>query len=155
MFNQPGFDHKKDYYSMLGVEKNAQEAEIKKAYYKLAKIHHPDLNKGNDTRFKEINEAYEVLSDPTKRKDYDSSRTFGSFTQKFGRKAQQGSYKYQDYESVYQEMTEEERQQVVERMRVIFSKAILYFFGFIVFCVLFARRPHIAYQLINGQLVPI
>ncbi|MEK7213889.1 MAG: J domain-containing protein [Patescibacteria group bacterium] len=65
----------KDYYKILGVEKNASKDEIKKAFRKLAHEHHPDKNQGNDTKFKEINEAYTVLSDDTKRQQYD---TFGS-----------------------------------------------------------------------------
>lgn len=59
---------------MLGVEKSASEDEIKKAYRKLAKANHPDLHPGDkecEERFKEINEAYEVLSDPDKRAKYD------------------------------------------------------------------------------------
>ena len=63
-----------DYYALLGVPKTAGEAEIKSAYRKLALKHHPDRNQGNKTsegKFKEINEAYEVLSDPKKRKLYD------------------------------------------------------------------------------------
>ena len=64
----------KDYYKTLGVAKTASEAEIKKAYRKLARQYHPDLNPGDkaaETRFKEINEAHEVLGDPDKRKKYD------------------------------------------------------------------------------------
>src|SRR3954465_4461110 len=64
----------KDYYSTLGVAKTATEKEIKQAYRKLARKHHPDVNPGDksaETRFKEINEAYEVLGDPPKRKKYD------------------------------------------------------------------------------------
>ena len=64
----------KDYYSTLGVAKTATEKEIKQAYRKLARKHHPDVNPGDKTaesRFKEINEAYEVLGDPEKRKKYD------------------------------------------------------------------------------------
>ena len=59
-----------NHYEVLGVEKNASENEIKKAYRKLAMEHHPDKG-GNENKFKMINEAYSVLSDPNKRKTYD------------------------------------------------------------------------------------
>jgi DnaJ-class molecular chaperone len=64
----------KDYYSTLGVAKTATDKEIKQAYRKLARKHHPDVNPGDksaESKFKEINEAYEVLGDPDKRKKYD------------------------------------------------------------------------------------
>jgi DnaJ-class molecular chaperone len=64
----------KDYYSTLGVAKTATDKEIKQAYRKLARKHHPDVNPGDksaEARFKDINEAYEVLGDPAKRKKYD------------------------------------------------------------------------------------
>src|SRR5262249_57955652 len=62
----------KDYYRILGVERGADDKTIKSAYRKLARKYHPDVNKGQDARFKEINEAYEVLSDPEKRRRYDT-----------------------------------------------------------------------------------
>jgi curved DNA-binding protein len=65
----------KDYYKILGVDRNADEKEIKKAYRRLARQHHPDVNPGDkaaEARFKEINEANEVLSDPEKRRKYDA-----------------------------------------------------------------------------------
>jgi molecular chaperone DnaJ len=68
----------KDYYAALGVPKAATAAEIKKAYRKLARQHHPDANKGDaksEEKFKEISEAYDVLSDEAKRKEYDEART--------------------------------------------------------------------------------
>ncbi len=64
----------KDYYATLGVAKTATEKEIKSAYRKLARKHHPDVNPGDkaaEAKFKELNEAYEVLGDPDKRKKYD------------------------------------------------------------------------------------
>ena len=67
-------EHKRDYYEVLGVSRGASEAEIKKAYRKLAKENHPDLHPGDkeaEARFKEVNEAYEVLSDADKKARYD------------------------------------------------------------------------------------
>lgn len=63
----------KDPYKVLGVDKNADEKVIKDSYRKLAKQHHPDTNGGDDSKFKEINDAYEILSDPQKRKMFDST----------------------------------------------------------------------------------
>jgi DnaJ-class molecular chaperone len=62
----------KDYYKILGVDRKADDAAIKSAYRKLARKYHPDVNNGKDERFKEIAEAYEVLSDPEKRRRYDT-----------------------------------------------------------------------------------
>lgn len=65
----------KDYYQTLGVPKNASQEDIKKAFRKLAHQYHPDKNNGDDSKFKEVNEAYQVLSDEGKRRQYDQ---FGS-----------------------------------------------------------------------------
>jgi DnaJ-class molecular chaperone len=69
----------KDYYTILGVDKHANQKEIQKAYRKLARKYHPDVNPGDtaaEEQFKEINEANEVLSDPEKRKKYDEMRNY-------------------------------------------------------------------------------
>src|SRR3989344_2691612 len=61
----------KDYYETLGVPKSASKDEIKKAFYKLAHKYHPDKKEGNEAKFKQVNEAYQVLSDDGKRSKYD------------------------------------------------------------------------------------
>jgi molecular chaperone DnaJ len=73
---------KRDFYEILGVKESATQSEIKKAYRKLAKEHHPDANPGDPKaadRFKEIGEAYSVLSDEKKRKQYDQMKRLGAF----------------------------------------------------------------------------
>ena len=78
----------KDYYQVLGVPKNATDDQIKKAYRKLAMQYHPDRNLGKEKwaneKFKEINEAYGVLGDPQKRKQYDQFGTVGNIGDVFG-----------------------------------------------------------------------
>ncbi|MGL5863206.1 MAG: DnaJ domain-containing protein, partial [Phycicoccus sp.] len=65
----------KDFYAALGIPVDADDATIKKAYRKLARTHHPDATGGDESRFKEIGEAYSVLSDPEQRQQYDAIRT--------------------------------------------------------------------------------
>ena len=77
----------KDYYAVLGVPKNASQADIKKAYRKLAQEHHPDANPGNqraEERFKEVSAAYDVLGNAEKRKEYDRVREMGGAGFRFG-----------------------------------------------------------------------
>lgn len=71
----------KDYYQILGVNKSASKDEIKKAFYKLAHKYHPDKKEGNEAKFKEVNEAYQTLSDDGKRAKYDQ---FGANYQNMG-----------------------------------------------------------------------
>ncbi len=81
----------KDFYAILGVTKDADAAAVKKAYRKLARTHHPDSNGGKDARFKEIGEAYSVLSDPEQRKQYDAIRTMSGGGARFAPGAGAGS----------------------------------------------------------------
>ncbi len=77
----------KDYYEILGVKPDAKPEEIKRAFQKLAKKHHPDTNRGDkrsEEKFKEISEAYETLSDPKRREEYDTQRNFGGGFGGFG-----------------------------------------------------------------------
>ncbi|MCK5027024.1 MAG: DnaJ domain-containing protein, partial [Candidatus Pacebacteria bacterium] len=62
----------KDYYSVLGIEKRSSKDDIKKAFRKLAHKYHPDKKGGDEAKFKEVNEAYTVLSDDKKRAEYDT-----------------------------------------------------------------------------------
>lgn len=88
----------KDYYKVLGVPKDATEAEIKKAYRKLARELHPDANKSDakaEERFKEVSEANDVLGDPKKRKEYDEARAlFGNGGYRPGPGAGGGSFNF-------------------------------------------------------------
>ena len=73
----------KDYYDILGVSKDASKEDVKRAYRKLAHKHHPDKNGGDEKKFKEINEAFQVLGDDSKRKQYDQFGTAGGFSGDF------------------------------------------------------------------------
>lgn len=79
---------KQDYYEILGVNKGASKDEIKKAFYKLAHKYHPDKKGGNEAKFKEVNQAYQVLSDDDKRSKYDQ---FGSGFENMGGGSQSGA----------------------------------------------------------------
>lgn len=89
----------RDYYKILGVSKNATAGEIKKAYRKLARQYHPDVNPGNkkaEEQFKEINEAYEVLADPKKRARYDQ---LGSSYREWQRRGTPGGFDWGQWSS--------------------------------------------------------
>src|ERR1700740_2120599 len=92
-----------DYYKTLGVEKNATGEEIKKAYRKLARKFHPDLNpndKEANKKFQQINEANEVLSDPEKRKKYDAYGEHWQHAEQYEQAKQQrsqSSHEWQNY----------------------------------------------------------
>jgi curved DNA-binding protein CbpA len=68
---------KKNFYQVLNITQTASDSDIKKAFYKLAKEYHPDVSKGAEDKFKEINEAYETLSDEFKRRQYDNDLKHG------------------------------------------------------------------------------
>ncbi|MCP4396330.1 MAG: J domain-containing protein [bacterium] len=93
----------KDYYDVLGVKKDASDVELKKAYRKLAMKYHPDRNKDDkvaEEKFKEVNEAYAVLSDPQKRKQYDMFGADG-FHQRY---SQEDIFRGTDFSSLFSEM---------------------------------------------------
>src|SRR5690606_8347660 len=113
--SQDWFD--KDFYKMLGVSKDVSDAELKKTYRKLARKYHPDSNQGDakaEAKFKEISEAYAVLSDPEQRKEYDEIRAMGSgarftaggsgaggFEDVFSRFGQGGRGQSADFEDIF------------------------------------------------------
>jgi molecular chaperone DnaJ len=99
----------KDYYQILGVQENAGQEEIKRAYRRLAKEYHPDKNPGNkqaEEKFKEISEAYDVLNDPKKKQQYDQMRKFGFGGQGFdfgqfresGRRPEGGGFSFEGFD---------------------------------------------------------
>jgi len=87
----------KDYYQILGLSRNASEKEIKQAYRRLARKHHPDLNPGDksaEAKFKEINAAHEVLSNPEKRKKYDQFGDQWEYAEQFAKAGGRGGVKW-------------------------------------------------------------
>jgi curved DNA-binding protein len=89
----------RDYYQVLGVKRNASEKEIKQAYRRLARKHHPDVNPGDksaEAKFKEINEAYEVLSNAEKRRKYDQFGAQWQYADQFAKAGRQGR-PFQDF----------------------------------------------------------
>ncbi|MBI4301734.1 MAG: J domain-containing protein [Chloroflexi bacterium] len=87
----------KNYYAILGVNKNATDKEIKQAYRRLARRYHPDVNPGDNTaeaKFKEINEAYEVLSDPEKRGKYDQFGERWQYADQYAQAGQSGGFRW-------------------------------------------------------------
>jgi molecular chaperone DnaJ len=101
MASQDWFD--KDFYSVLGVSKDVSEADLKKTYRKLARKYHPDSNQGDtaaEAKFKEISEAYSVLSDAEQRKEYDQIRAMGSGA-RFTAGGQGGAGGFEDVFSVF------------------------------------------------------
>jgi DnaJ-class molecular chaperone len=87
----------KDYYQVLSVNRTASEKEIKQAYRRLARKYHPDLNPGDksaEAKFKEINAAYEVLSDPEKRKKYDQFGDQWEYAEQFAKAGSQGGVRW-------------------------------------------------------------
>lgn len=115
MASQDWFD--KDFYKTLGVSKDVSDADLKKTYRKLARKYHPDSNQGDakaEAKFKEISEAYSVLSDAEQRKEYDEIRAMGSgarftasgqgaggFEDVFSRYGQQGRGQTADFEDIF------------------------------------------------------
>jgi len=125
----------KSLYQTLGVPQSASQSEIKAAYYKLAKQYHPDVNKGNEEKFKEINSAYETLSDTSKKRQYDdmlkyssgsSSSTAGSYGGSYGQQQrqqqqyqqyQQGGNPYEQYQKHYEQYRQQYGQQYQQQQQ--------------------------------------
>lgn len=99
----------KDYYKILGVSKTASQEEIKKAYYKLAHKYHPDKKGGDEKKFKEINEAYQVLSNPQKRAQYDQfGTTFDGQGFDFSKQGSWGFGGFGNFEDIFSNIDFEE-----------------------------------------------
>ena len=101
----------KDYYDILGLEKDASQKQVRDAYRRMALLHHPDRNKDNPEaadRMKEINESYAVLSDPKKRSEYDALRkaygssAYGQFRQAY---SDQDIFKNSDIQQIFEELS--------------------------------------------------
>ena len=97
----------KDYYNILGVSRNANKDEIKKAYRKMAHECHPDKNGGDDKKFKEVNEAYQILSNDAKRQQYDQ---FGDVFSAYGGQAGFGG-QGANWEDVFSSFSQDTRSQ--------------------------------------------
>jgi len=116
----------KDYYTILGASENATAEEIKKTYRKLAFQYHPDRNPGSEEKMKEINEAYAVLSDPGKRREYDSLRqNYGFFARDRFRQAytEQDIFRDSDIDHIFEELS---RAFGLSRPEDIFSRSTFY-----------------------------
>ena len=126
---------KRDYYEVLGLSKGADTSSIKKAYRKLAKKYHPDTNQGDkqaEKKFKEVTEAYTVLSDPEKKKMYDqfghAAFDQGASGNPFGRGASGNPFSGGSYQRTYTEM---------EDIRSIILKAVIWMICSETFLVIF------------------
>ena len=122
----------RDYYATLGVSKTATEKEIKQAYRRLARKHHPDVNPGDrsaETRFKELNEAYEVLGTPETRKKYDELGANWRQYEQAGPQPGGGPWGPQAGQSGYRTMTPEEMESMFGAGGSPFSDFFNTFFG--------------------------
>jgi DnaJ-class molecular chaperone len=151
----PKFDPSKNYYDILGVRKDSSESEIKRAYYGLAKKYHPDSNPGLESKFKEINEAYTVLSDSKIKRQYDSARLMNGFSRKVGDKAGRGNFNYREYQYEYQSMSPEEQEQLMEEVRRKLRRVAIFGVVMLITLPFITRRNHRFYVLDQGELVPV
>jgi len=108
------FDPEKDYYSILGVKRDADQKDVRKAYRKLAQKWHPDANTGDkaaEDKFKEISAAYDVVGDPEKRKEYDEMRSLLGSGMRFGRGDPGSGFRFGDLGDVFGDLFNRGRRQ--------------------------------------------
>jgi len=111
----------KDYYKILGVNKKSTKDDIKGAYRKLSKKYHPDINPQGSDKFKEIAEAYEVLSDDNKRRQYDNPNPFG------GGNARGGFNPFEDFVNNFNRNTQQRRRGPDKKIKLEITPIESYF----------------------------
>ncbi|CAD8054373.1 unnamed protein product [Paramecium sonneborni] len=122
-FQPPFFDVNKDYYKILNCNHTDSEQKLKQEYYKLAKLYHPDISKGNEEKFKQITEAWDVLSDKHRKQQYDAARTynydFQKFTSSYNQSSQQNTSRSNtNHQQFSQEQMEQMKKQTEEFMKM-------------------------------------
>lgn len=121
----------------------------------MAKSYHPDSNPGKENKFKEINEAYSVLSDSNVKKQYNSARSFQGFSRKMGAKAKEGQYDYQEYRNMYSNLSPEEQAEILEQTKKRIRNILYFGIAMLVILPFLVRKNHRFYVIDQGELVPV